>query len=57
MYTIQYRCLYREQWYDDEDEREYADPGDAINDALMLAVNTGRRVRVVFAGQSVVWTT
>jgi hypothetical protein len=57
VYTIQYCCFYREQWYDDDDGREYADAQEAVNDAMILGMETGRRVRVIAGGQTVVWTT
>jgi len=43
-WTVQYRCSYREYWYDD---REFDNPYVAMQYAASLAQSTRRRVRVV----------
>lgn len=50
MYTVQYRCLYREHWYDDSEWQTW----DSAAARAMQLVAAGRRVRVLWAGE-VIW--
>jgi len=44
VYTVQYRCIYREHWYDDSD---YPSIEEAVARAWQLATEEGRTTRVV----------
>jgi len=51
LFTVQYRCIYREHWYDDSD---FTQPAQAIGHAQMLHFVSGRTTRVT-DGFSVIW--
>lgn len=47
MWTVQYRCLYRDHWYDDDAAPCHSSYEDARARAVVLAMLSGRAVRVV----------
>lgn len=47
MFNVQYRCIHREYWYDDEDSDGFPDFSAARARAVVLRTLTGRVVRVV----------
>lgn len=47
MWTVQYRCLYRDFWYDDEADPIHGSYEAARARAIVLAMLSGRVVRVV----------
>jgi hypothetical protein len=51
-WTVQYRCSYREYWYDD---REFENPILAMQYADSLAQSTGRKTRIVDQQGNVVY--
>jgi hypothetical protein len=51
MWTVQYRCLYREHWYDDSEHMMW----EAAAARAMALVAMGRRVRIVDGWGRVVW--
>jgi len=53
-WLVQYRCIYREHWYDDG---EYPSLESAVARAWQLAVQEGRTARVVDAYGQVVYAT
>ena len=51
-YTVQYRCQYREHWYDQADGLTWAQ---AMATASTLVQTTGRMVRILGWEGNVVW--
>ncbi len=51
MWVVQYRCLYREHWYDDS---EWPDWNGAAARAMQL-VAAGRRVRIIAPDGRLAW--
>lgn len=50
MYIVQYKCLYRDHWYDDE---EYLDLASAMHRALFVRDTYKRVVRVISSSGTV----
>jgi uncharacterized protein YcfL len=56
MYTVQYRCLYRDFWYDAEGVGDFTEWAAAVRYCNTLRVSIGRLCRVVDAHGNVLYS-